>query len=133
MMLIGSGILLKNMLVVIYSKILHDSFIQTICKNLKSDFLPISCKRKFGNLHAWSMWAFERTKAVLMYFYWTIFHKWALSQKRKIYSLKTSTCSHITFIWVPSVIKQLLEKFFLDFLHAFNISCTWNIEASSCR
>ena len=132
-MLIGSGILLKNMLVVIYSKILHHSFIQTICENLKSDFLPISCIRKFGNLHACSIWAFERTKAVLRYFYWTIFHKWTLYQKCKIYSVKTSICSHITFTWVSSAIKQLLEKFYLDFQHAFNISCTWNIEAGSCR
>ena len=29
--------------------------------------------------------------------------------------------------------KQLLEKFDFELLHAFNFSCTWNKEASSCQ
>ena len=29
--------------------------------------------------------------------------------------------------------KQLLKKFTFELLHAFNFSCTWNKEASSCR
>ena len=38
MMLIESGILLKNMLVVIYAKILHHSFIQQFTKTLNRFF-----------------------------------------------------------------------------------------------
>ena len=52
MMLIESGILLKNLFVVVYAKILHHSFTPTICKNFKSVILLIYCKRKFGNLYA---------------------------------------------------------------------------------
>ena len=66
MMLNESSILLKNMLVVIYAKILHDSFIPTF-------FLVIWSTRKFGNLHTGLISVIERINAILRNFYWTIF------------------------------------------------------------
>ena len=69
MMLIKSGILLKNLLVLTYPKILHNSFIPTIYENFESVFLLTLGKRKFGNLHPCLNWAIERIKEVLRYFY----------------------------------------------------------------
>ena len=53
------------MLVVIYAKILHHSFIPTIYENFKSVFfLLIYDKRKPGNLHTRLILAIERIKVV---------------------------------------------------------------------
>ena len=69
MMLIQSGILLKNnVIVVIYAKILHLNFIPTICENFKSVFWLIYCKRKFENLYTGLIWEIKRIKAILRYF-----------------------------------------------------------------
>ena len=38
-----------------------------------------------------------------------------------------------SFYMISSAMKQLLEKFNFELLHAFNFSCTWNKETSSCR
>ena len=42
-----NGILLKTMLVVIYAKTLHHSFIPTIYENFKLDFLLTSAHENF--------------------------------------------------------------------------------------
>ena len=47
--------------------------------------------------------------------------------------IKTITYSDTIFTWLPSAMKQLLEKFYFEFLHAFNFSCTWNKGDNSCR
>ena len=47
--------------------------------------------------------------------------------------IKTITCSHTIFTWLSSAMKQLLEKFYFEFLHAFSFSCTWNKGDNSCR
>ena len=33
--------------------------------------------------------------------------------------------NYYIFISLPSAVKQLLEKFSFELLHAFNFSCTW--------
>ena len=42
-------------------------------------------------------------------------------------------CSHTIFIWLSSTKKQLLQKFYFDFLHVLNFACTSDKETSSCR
>ena len=55
----------ETMLVVIYAKILHHSFIPTIYENFKSvSFLLIYDKRKPGKLHTRLILAIERIKVV---------------------------------------------------------------------
>ena len=125
----------KTMLVVIYAKITVTSqFYSVNLRKLEIIFLLIWCKQKFGNFLASLIWAVETTETVLRYFHWIIFYIWTLSQKCKIsYSVKTATCSHIFFSWLPSAMKQPLEKIYFEFLDAFKFSCTWNKEASFCR
>ena len=115
-------------------KILHHSFIPTTYENLiKSLLFTYLLQTKIWKL-VYLIWVIERIKAVLRYFPRIMLNKWKLSQKCKIScSLITTTCSHIIFIWLSSTMKQLLEKFNFELLHAFNFSFTWNKEASSCR
>ena len=115
-------------------KILHHSFIPTTYENLiKSLLFTYLLQTKIWKL-VYLIWVIERIKAVLRYFPRIMLNKWKLSQKCKIScSLITTTCSHTIFIWLSSTMKQLLEKFNFELLHAFNFSFTWNKEASSCR
>ena len=115
-------------------KILHHSFIPTTYENLiKSLLFTYLLQTKIWKL-VYLIWVIERIKAVLRYFPRIMLSKRKLSQKCKIScSLITTTCSHTIFIWLSSTMKQLLEKFNFELLHAFNFSFTWNKEASSCR
>ena len=115
-------------------KILHHSFIPTTYENLiKSLLFTYLLQTKIWKL-VYLIWVIERIKAVLRYFPRIMLNKWKLSQKCKIScSLITTTCSHTIFTWLSSTMKQLLEKFNFELLHAFNFSFTWNKEASSCR
>ena len=124
----------KTMLVVIHAKILHH-FSSTVYENFKLFFFYLSSVNE--NLETYTQVWFEQLKELKQF--WGTFsgeylNKCTLSQKCKIScSLKTTTCSHTIFIWLSFVVKQLLEKFNFEFLHAFNFSCTWNREATSCR
>ena len=50
-------------------------------------------------------------KSILRYFHWIIFRQMEIISKIQNIMLKTTTCSHKIFTWLPSTIKQLLEKF----------------------
>ena len=62
-MLIKSGILLKNHVCCKYAKILHHTFIPTIYENYKLVFFLIYDKRKLSNLYESLIWAIERCTA----------------------------------------------------------------------
>ena len=69
------------MLVVIYAKILYNSFIPIIYENFKSFFLLIQCKRKFGNLYPGLTSVIEIIKAILRYFQRIIFKQMDIISK----------------------------------------------------
>ena len=48
--------------------------------------------------------------------------------------VKTTVCSHAIFAWVSFAMKNVFRKFCFKFLHALNVSCTWNKEATiTCK
>ena len=63
--LLKTALFRKTMSVVIYAKILHQSFIPTIYENVKSIMFAYLLKRKFGNLHICLIWAIEIIKKKL--------------------------------------------------------------------
>ena len=84
---------------------------------------------KMGNLYTVLIWAIEKIKAILRYFYWVIFKPMDINSKCQIsYSLKTTTFSHTIFTRLSYTMKQLLGKFNFELKHAFNCQCIWNKE-----
>ena len=55
-----------------------------------------------------------------------------VSKKQKIMFSENYYMEPYNF-YMTVIYKQLLEKFHFQFLYVFNISCTCNKEASSCR
>ena len=111
----------KTILVVIYAKIVHPSFISTIYDNFKSVSFYLSGPNE--NLETCIPVWYEQLKELKQF--WGIltgqyFNKSTLSQKCKISCSLKTTCSHIIFTWLSPAVKQLLEKFHFEFLHAFN-------------
>ena len=70
--------MLKTMLVVIYAKMLHRSFIPTISKLF---FLFTYCTGIFVNFYTGLICVIEIIKAILRYFHWIIFKQMDIISK----------------------------------------------------
>ena len=74
------------------------------------------CLTNTSNLHGIDT-KIHWIKSILRYFHWIIFRQMEIISKIQNIMLKTTTCSHKIFTWLPSTIKQLLEKFNFKLLH----------------
>ena len=111
-----------------------------LCWKITSQFHSVNLRKhiscctylaqiKIGNLYRGLIWAIEKSKAILRYFYWIIFKPMDINSKCQIsYSLKTTTFSHTIFTRLSYTMKQLLGKFNFELKHAFNYQCIWNKE-----
>ena len=114
----------KNMLVVIYAKIFFHCFIPTIYENFKISFFTYLGQMKIWKLS--NLFFCFRKKQFWGTFSGSYFNKGTLSQRCKIScSVDTTWYSHTHFTWLSSTIKQLLGKFYFEFLNPFIFFCTW--------